>query len=264
MIFLSKDGTDEYINMIAHGCGQVPTNTADFVYEESDEPIVLRGIMKHQIIKRCWANNRTFYFVDSGYFGNQVGTRNRFGFKLWHRIVKNNLQHGDIVARPDDRWRRLGITIETAKLGGDRIVVAAPDEKPCKFYSIDQQDWVEKTVNTIRQYTDRPVEVRARPKSRTERTHNNTLAQALTGAHALVTFNSNAATEAAILGYPVFVLAPAHAARPVADTDLSRIENPTRPDRDKLYAWACHLAYGQFHYTELENGKAMHLLQQTT
>jgi hypothetical protein len=167
------------------------------------------------------------------------------------------------VPRPDDRWQRLRISISSPKTGGNKIVVAAPDDKPCRFYGIDQQTWIDHTVDTIKQYTDRPIEVRQRTKSRIERTRNDTLEQALVGAHALVTFNSNAATEAAVLGYPVFVLAPVHAALPVANTDLSLIENPIRPDRDKLYAWVCHLAYGQFHYTELQDGSARKFLYKT-
>jgi ribosomal protein L28 len=262
-IFLSSKGADPHINMFAAGCGVKPTDTRDFDYDQTSGPVVLRGILKHKIIKRCWADGRDFYFVDSGYFGNQVSSRNRRGLKLWHRIVKNNLQHTEIVPRPDDRWQRLRISISSPKTGGNKIVVAAPDDKPCRFYGIDQQTWIDHTVDTIKQYTDRPIEVRQRTKSRIDRTRNDTLEQALVGAHALVTFNSNAATEAAVLGYPVFVLAPVHAALPVANTDLSLIENPTRPDRDKLYAWVCHLAYGQFHYTELQDGSARKFLYKT-
>ena len=220
-IFLSSKGEDPHINMFAAGCGTRPTDTRDFDYDNTSGPIVMRGILKHKIIKRCWADGRQFYFMDSGYFGNQVSSRNRNGLKLWHRIVPNNLQHTEIIPRPDDRWQRLKISICAPKISGDKIIIAAPDEKPCRFYGIDQQQWINDTVLKLKQYTDRPIEIRQRNKSRIERTHSDTLEQALIGAHALVTFNSNAATEAAILGYPVFVLSPVHAAAPVADTQHS-------------------------------------------
>jgi hypothetical protein len=80
--------------------------------------------------------------------------------------------------------------------------------------------------------------------------------------HALVTFNSVAAIESIICGVPAFVMAPVHAARPVANTDLSKIENPFWPDKDKLHAWACHLAYGQFHVDELGDGTAYRILNE--
>ena len=89
MIFHSKDGKDEYINLLAHGCGQQPVADYDFDYDASNDPIVLRGILKHKIMKRCWDDNRDFYYVDTGYFGNGR-------WKQWHRIVKNNLQLTDI------------------------------------------------------------------------------------------------------------------------------------------------------------------------
>jgi hypothetical protein len=81
--------------------------------------------------------------------------------------------------------------------------------------------------------------------------------------HALVTFNSVAATESVLAGVPVFVTAPCNAARPVANLDLSSIDSPWFPDPDQVHAWACHLAYGQFHTTELADGTAARILNET-
>ena len=41
---------------------------------------------------------------------------------------------------------------------------------------------------------------------------------------------------------------------------LSQIETPYWPDLDKLHAWAHHLAYGQFHISELKDGLAQQIL----
>jgi len=75
---------------------------------------------------------------------------------------------------------------------------------------------------------------------------------------ALVTFNSNAATEAVFYGIPSFVLAPTHAASPVCLKDLSMIETPLYAEN--RYEWACHLAYGQFHIREMKDGTAMRMV----
>lgn len=250
MIFHSKNGKDEYINMLAHGCGQQPV--AEVEYDASNDPIVLRGILKHKIMKRCWEDKRDFYYVDTGYFGNDR-------WKWWHRIVKNNLQLTEIQNRPGDRWETHGIKFQPWQRGRE-IIVAAPDEKPCKFYDIDLNQWIEQTVATIRQHTDRPIVVRQRAPKRIDRVTTDTLAQALTDAHALVTFNSNAATESILLGVPVFTLAP-NAAEPVGLQDLSLIEKPYYPDQDKLYAWASSLAYGQVHIDEMKNGTALKIIE---
>jgi hypothetical protein len=63
-------------------------------------------------------------------------------------------------------------------------------------------------------------------------------------------------------GYPAFTLAPCSASKPVTSQDLSQIENPYYPDQDKIHAWACHLAYGQFHNEELVSGRAKAMLEE--
>ena len=255
MIFLSKNGDDEYINMFAQGCGQTPV--ADFDYELSRDAVVLRGILKHKIMKRCWQDQRDFYYMDTGYFGNAR-------WKEWHRIVKNDLQHGEIVPRPSDRFEQFGKKFTPWRRTGRNILLALPDEKPCKFYDIDRDQWITDTVAAIKQHTDRPVVIRERAPKRINRVQGDTLAAALDrDVFALVTFNSVAATESIFLGIPAFTLAPANAASPVALQDLSKIETPYYTDSDKLHAWASHLAYGQFHIDELKNGTAMHILEQT-
>jgi hypothetical protein len=263
MIFLSKDGEDEYVNMFAAGCGSSPIDTENFVYDNSFEPIVLRGILKKKIIHRCWKDNRPFYYIDTGYFGNERTSSNPNGWKYWHRIVKNNLQHGEIIARPDDRFRKFNKNFTPWKKSGRKILVAAPDEKPCRFYGITKDDWISKTVDTLKQHTDRPIEIRERAPKRIDRIVTDTLQQALDNdVFALVTFNSVAAIESIFYGIPAFTTAPANAADPVALQDLSQIEKPYYPDNDKLYAWGCHLAYGQFHISELKSGKAKTMIEE--
>ena len=263
MIFLSKGGEDEYINMFAKGCGCNPTASENFSYESSDEPIVLRGILKKKIIHKCWEDNRTFYYMDTGYFGNEKTSSNPNGWKYWHRIVKNNLQHSEIISRPDDRFKHFNKKFNPWKKTGSSILIAAPDDKPCRFYGIDKEQWVNNTVETIKKYTDRPVIVRERASKRIDRISSDTLHQALDNdVFALVTFNSVAAVESIFYGIPAFTLAPVNAAGPVSLQDLSKIETPYYPDQDKLYAWACHLSYGQFHISELKNGKAKKYLEE--
>jgi hypothetical protein len=255
VIFLSKNGEDRYVNDFAHGSGYTPTSTDVFNYDDGNDSIVLRGILKHKIMKQCWADGRDFYYIDTGYFGNE-GT-----YKFWHRIVKNNLQHTNIVPRPDDRFKKFKKTIHKWRTGR-KIIVAAPDEKPCKFYGVNRGKWIAETVDTIKQHTDRPVEVRERAKQRVQRL-TNTLEQALSNdVHALVTFNSVAATESVFYGVPVFTLAP-NAAQPMGLQDITKIETPYYPNNEERYAWACHLAYGQFHINEMKSGRAWDILNES-
>lgn len=261
-IFLNKNNNDKYVEMFAQGHKVSSTVLETWDYHSSRDLLVIRGIMKHKTIKQCWHDQRSFLYMDSGYVGNRASTSNPNGWKYYHRIVLNNLQHDKIIPRPADRWERLGIKISSWKRTGSKILIAAPDTKPCIFYGIDLDRWILQTVNTIKQHTDRPVEIRQRNPDRRARVKNN-IESALDDVHAVVTFNSIAATESILAGVPAFVLAPCNAAMPVADTDLARIDTPTYADQDQVHAWAHHLAYGQFHNDELKNGVATRILKET-
>ena len=265
-IFLSKGGEDEYINMLAQSAGQTPTNTDffDYKYDVTMDGLtpVLRGILKYKIMQKCLADNKDFYYVDSGYVGNNISRLNRMGNKLYHRIVRNDLQHKTITPRPADRWQALDVVLQPRKFGR-KIIVATPDEKPCRYYGIDQQQWVEQTVAELKKYTDRPIEIRHRAPKRIDRVSTAPLSTVLANnVHALVTYNSIAAVESIFAGVPAFVLAPTHVAEPVASKDLSQIENPVWANRDTLDAWCHSMAYGQYHVRELRDGTAFRMMQE--
>lgn len=263
MIFLSKDLEDQYINYMAKGYKISPIDTEKFVFDKNDKtPIVLRGILKKKIIQACWKHRRQFYFIDTGYFGNESNINNPYGWKYWHRIVKNDLQHTKIISRPDDRFRSFNKKFTAWKKTGRKILIAAPDEKPCKFYGFDLGEWLNNTVEEIKKHTDRPIEIRQREKNRQQRMNVNSLQEALDDdVYALVTFNSNAAVESIFHGIPTFTLCPSHAAAPVSRQSLSDIENPYYADKDELYAWGCHLAYGMIHISEMKSGAAKRILE---
>lgn len=258
-LFLSKGGIDEYVNLFAKGSGAKPTVLEQWDYDSGREPLVLRGILKHKIIKRCWQDQRPFLYIDTGYFGNQPNSNNPQGWKVWHRVVPDNFQHDEIIDRPADRWERHGIR-PRQRQKGSRILIAAPDHKPCQVYGIELAAWLTELQHTLRQHTDRPVVLRQRDANRQQRVRND-FASALTDVHAVITFNSNAAVESVMAGVPVFVMAPCSAARPVANLDLARIEDPWFPDSDLVHQWCRHLAYGQFHNNELANGVARAMIE---
>jgi hypothetical protein len=194
--------------------------------------------------------------MDSGYVGNYKSSSNPQGWKLWHRIVKNGVQHNEIINRSDDRWKRLDYPIEKRK-HGNHILLVTPSEKPCKFYGIDRDTWVNETVAEIKKYTDRPIVIR--DKAVRQQRITKTIFEDLENCHALVTYQSIAAVESVLYGVPAFTLAPT-AADPVCDKDLSLIETPTVQDLDKIHKWAHHLAYGQFHINEMKDGTAYRIL----
>lgn len=257
MICLSKNLSDEYVNMFAIGAG-LPIQ--DYCKDFGNNPILIRSMSKRKLIKWCWKHNHTFYYMDSGYIGNYKSHTNPYGYKLWHRIVKNNVQHLETSDFPDDRFRKLEYPIEKRKFGS-HILLVTPSEKPCKFYGIDRDTWIEQTVSEIKKYSDRPIKIRN--KLPRQQRILSTIFDDLQDCHALVTYQSIAAIESILYGIPAFTLAPT-AADSVCNKDLSLVENPEYPEYDKIYKWACFLAYGQFHVSELRDGSAYKLLKGIT
>lgn len=257
MICVSKNLKDEFINAFAQGA-KLPTRSE--IEKDVEDTIIFRSIVKKDLINYRLENNLPFYYMDSGYLGNYRSERNPEAKKLWHRIVRNGLQHNEIIQRPDDRWKRLGLKIKKPiKRKGSAILLALPSPKPCKFYDIDLDKWTADTIAEIRRHTDREIIVREKPKLRAERV-NNSIYEDFEKTHVLVTYNSIAAVESVLHGIPAITLAPT-AADPVCDKHISKVEDPTIQHIDKLTAWAHHLAYGQYHYQELESGHAYRMLK---
>lgn len=267
--FIALGGDNGFLDCFAKGSNGEIIPRVNFVYEDNPtKPIALRGISKAGLIQRCWNDKRDFYFMDTGYFANYANQFNTKGSKKWHRIIKNNVQHlGPIIDRPDDRWAHLQVEFPKLqwrgwKKSGRNILLVVPSEKPCKFYGISSTEWTENTINTLTQFTDRPIVVRRKSSTRSERTLVNTIYDAMDDdVFAVVTYNSIAATEAVAYGIPAFALAP-NAASHVCLDDLSKIETPYYPDEELVRKWCCHLSYGQFSVDELLDGTAIRLLRQ--
>lgn len=252
MICLSNDCNDYYINLFA-ASGNFPVH--NFSYDFGNEEILLRGLGKKILIKKCIANNHPFYYMDSGYIGNW-GTRK----KKFFRIVKNNLQHDKILERPADRFKKLKYQIQQPKKAGTHILVAVPSKKPCKFYNINLTNWIDSTIKTLKKFTDRPIKIREKT-NRNERLAN-PIFNDFKDCHALVTMQSIAAIEAILYGIPAFTSHDT-AANGLSNRDLEKIEQPYFPNQDLVYKWACHLAYGQFKEDELRDGTALKILRET-
>lgn len=191
-----------------------------------------------------WSESRrTFVYWDRGFCRRIFATwlpRSASG-SGYYRWTINAFQMQTIRSVPKDRWLALKTPTAPWNEGGKHIVVAVPSATYHAFHRT--HDWEQKTVETLKRYTDRPLIIR-------EKLCERPLADDLKGAHALVTHQSNAAVEAVIMGCPVFVDAGSAAAL-VGQTDLANIETPIYPDR-KPWLWS--LAYSQFSEDELVDG----------
>ena len=231
----------------AVGC-MAPWNHA----ENLRSPIALRSIAKKKIMKQCLVDKRDFYYIDTGYFGNRK-------LKDYHRVTKNAMQWlGPIEDRPADRLERTRVKARPMT-PGSKILVCPPSAKAMSYWELDEKQWVEDTIAEIKKHTDREIVVRLK-QPREVRATVDTMEHALAqDIHCMVTFNSIAAVESLIYGKPVFTMGP-NAAGPLANTDISKIDDPQVPTLDQVESLLRCLAYHQFTVEEMRSGYAWAVL----
>jgi hypothetical protein len=252
---------DPYLRSFMKGIGG--TESTWDAEQNTDSTLIIRGLGggSQKAIKRCWQSGRPFFAVDTGYFGNGK-------HKKWHRITYNALQNmNKMVTQPKDRlelqlnksWKE----IYNPFTPGSKILVCPPSNKVMNMFGQPEAEvWTNDLVTQLKELTDRPIEIRMKP-IRSARVTGSTIQQALQDdVHCLITYNSIAATEALMEGKAAITLGP-NAAQLICETDLANLETPRIPTEDEMYAFLTHLSYSQFTQTEMEDGTAWRILQET-
>lgn len=212
---------------------------------------------------------RTLYFADNGYMRPGKNEEGHF------RITKNGLQHSGTGEFPIPepaaykRFKELKLGIRPWRKRGSHVLVCPPLRLSGAVWGYDADAWLANTLSELRKHTDRELRVRAKMSWNDNKSNNTvgyvgrpktnlvTMAEDLDGAWALVTFNSNSATEALLSGVPVFCTEPC-GSYSMGTSDLSKIETP-RLDGDR-HRWAAMLACNQWTLEEMRNGTAWKML----
>lgn len=171
------------------------------------------------------------------------------------------------------RWekisRDLKISLKPWRETGDHILICLQRNGGWSMRGLNVQQWLDKTITEIRQYSrKRPIVVRTHPGDKKIKTilkinHKNVrvstnerLVDDFKNCWASVVYNSSPSVASLIEGIPTFITDP----RPehsqtygVANTSLSKIENPDLPDRQ---AWIERLAMCHWNFNELKSGEA--------
>ena len=156
-----------------------------------------------------------------------------------------------------------------------QIVICTQHNKSHQWRDMPAVDkWLEQTIQTIRKHTRREILIRPHPRSplnpmivkkldfaykniksnqpiRYSETYDEyDFDRILQNAHTIISHSSNPGLQSIIAGVPAFV-GPESLALPVANTDLSQIENPNMPDRT---LWFNDLLYTEYFVDEISNG----------
>jgi len=149
---------------------------------------------------------------------------------------------------------------------GSNIVIAMQRQDSEQWHGQPPMDqWLESTVAEIRKHSDRPIVIRSHPRSGcnipsgclidrpgfTAGSYDDfDFDRVLSSAHCVLNWNSGPGPQAVMAGVPVFV-GPDSLASPIANWDLSQIENPPHPDRA---AWLEDLCHTEWTLGEIASG----------
>ena len=182
------------------------------------------------------------------------------------------------------RWQKikknLGLELKDYRTSGNHILLLLQRNGGWSMGTLDVQDWANKVINTLRKFTDRPIVIRLHPGDKTSQeivktnnpkckivfsknvflSTNKNLIDDLKNCWAAINYNSSPVVGAAIEGYPIFVLDPSKSqCLEIANTDLSAIENPMLPNRQK---WIERLSMFHWNFDELKSGECWHHMRQ--
>ena len=164
----------------------------------------------------------------------------------------------------------LGLFLKPWKFNNEQgdIIIACQHNKSHQWRNqATVQTWLFETIDLIRQYTNRNIIVRPHPRCpipgiqfefKNIKIQNPQHVQGTyddfdfdcTNAYAVVNWSSNPATQAVMQGIPVFV-GPDSLAYDVGNTDLTKINSPSMPDRTQ---WLNDIAYTEWTIEEISQG----------
>ena len=249
---------------VTHGLAQLGQTVSD--HDESADVAVVwsrlwsgRMVNNKAIVDGFRATGRPVIIIEVG-----VLDRNQ----TWR--VSLDQQLFPAQGHDNTRAQQLGLQLTPWHKLGRSILIAIQNPKSDQWRGqLPIDEWVKQTVAQIRAHTDRPIEVRPHPRFplqslptgcvlQTPQHLSNTydsydFEQACDRAWAVINFNSHPGIVSILRGTPAFVHASSWAA-PVANTDLSLIETPSRPDRTQ---WLNDLAWTEWWLDELSSGAAL-------
>lgn len=260
------------VGQLHFGNGTIPADVAviqGWVHEGSDRTPHL--MLRKKAIDYQAKSNKKSLIVDSNLFNYRVGKDHNLQYLRYslNGVFPLTGNYFDKEVDPK-RWMQiqkdLGIGLKDWRTKGEHILIATQRNGGWSMQGNNVVDWLDLTIEQIKQYTDRPIVVRGHPGDKRAKEYlanrGYTLSTApsivddFKNAWATVTFNSSPGVASAIEGIPVFVTDPnpqMSQAYSVANTDLSQIESPKTFERQ---VWVEKLSMSHWKFSETQNGSA--------
>ena len=197
-----------------------------------------------------------WYFWDMPYYGRWYEHTKE---DYYWRVSRNSVHYSKTVDYPSDRFAQWNVNPLEYK-AGSKILVCPSSETMTRYITgMSVEMWLTMIISSLKELTDRPIEVRHKPRARGTSGPAAAIipfAEQAQDAHCVVTCISLSALEAQLMGIPT-ICHPASFAADISSTSLEEIENPRRVDRQQ---WFNNLAYSQFTHDEIESGLAQEIL----
>lgn len=178
------------------------------------------------------------------------------------------------------RWKQisrdLGLSLKDWRLQGNHILICTQRNGGWSMKGIPVLQWLDTVVREIKKYSDRPIIVRGHPGDRQVQQYlqdkpglykiskNLHILDDFKNAWAVITYNSTPGVAASIEGIPAFITDPVpqtSQAYPVANYDLSQIENPDFKERQQ---WIERLSMCHWNLEEARNGQSWNHIKKYT
>jgi hypothetical protein len=224
-------------------------------------------------------NNRRSLIVDSNLFlyadPNNTKTYLRYSFD---GVFPTTGFYFDRDIDPG-RWQKIShdlrISLQPWRTQGEHILICLQRHGGWSMGGLDVQTWLDQTIAQIRQHSrKRQIVVRTHPGDKKIKSIlkiygkgvrlsvNERLVDDLRGAWATVVYNSSPSVASIIEGVPAFLTdhnPQRSQSYQVANTDLSRLENPEMPERK---SWIEQISMCHWNFNELRSGEAWQFFKQ--
>lgn len=205
--------------------------------------------------KRLHDRGHDVLVLERGYIGDRFA---------WTSLGWNGLNGLARCSERDDPFRFEsnfpGMLRPVDETEGDYVLVIGQVATDASLRGIDLRPWYEQRAQEAREAYRKPVFFRPHPKARPGEkkpdipTLGGTLADALAGAHEVITFNSNTGVESVLAGKRTIAWDKGSMAWDVCGREVG-----AGPDNTDRLSWASKLAWRQWRLSEIENGAALDL-----
>ena len=286
-IFLDSANHDRFFTLLKQfgagiqACGDAPNFIRGYEKDDSDINIIFgswknRSDTHHIVKSRVIQSGMPFICLETPLLGRRQVSEHaddeyfRVGINgfLFDTGTFNSGNHCS------DRWEKLqkdlDIHIQPWRKSGHRIVIALQLPGDASLRGQNITEWCYNTANDIRQYTDRPIEIRSPQINRTfdslymsrllkipnvsfQDGEKVKLLDSFKNTHATVTYSSGYAVDSVVNGVPTIACNPGNFTYNISSNLLKDINDPKMVDRSE---WLANLSYSQWHRSEIESGEA--------